>query len=325
MNDFPALARVDFHLRFKDAGRLPAYLGSALRGALGHSLKRLVCVTRQPHCDGCLLQANCFHFRFFETPARRPARNHPPPHPWVLEFNRETPQRVGPGEQMQFTLLLLDFAIENLAYLTLAIERAGEAGLGREALGFELQAVEAETPLGSGRRRPLYGAGDRAMRRLAPAAWRVPARPDAIRLQFLTPLRLKQYGDLVGPREFTPGLLLDAVHRRIREFLLAYGRQPDRVFPERHAPGPLPGAFTRQWLRWRDWTRYSSRQQTRMQLGGLVGEAQLDGRQLGEEGWRRLWLGQWLHAGKQSSMGLGQYRIVGPRKPAVADRPSRQG
>ncbi len=131
---FPAVARVRFRLSFNSEGTLPAYLGSTLRGALGHGLKRVVCVTGQRQCDGCLLQQSCFYHRFFETPnlpiaqSRRQAGT---PHPWVLAFDGPTPSVVHAGTVLEFGLLLLDHSIENLPYLILAVERAGKAGLGR--------------------------------------------------------------------------------------------------------------------------------------------------------------------------------------------------
>ena len=75
-------------------------------------------------------------------------------------------------------------------------------------------------------------------------------------------------------------------------------------------------------MEWREWTRYSSRQQERLQMGGLVGEAEIEGRDL-EPFWPYLWLGQWTHAGKGTSMGLGRYRIVMPDK--LADAGGREG
>ena len=61
-------------------------------------------------------------------------------------------------------------------------------------------------------------------------------------------------------------------------------------------------------LSWLDWTRYSSRQDTTMQMGGLVGELTVD---LSDHPhlWPYLRLGQWTHAGKGTSMGLGRYRL----------------
>ncbi|MGV6989749.1 CRISPR system precrRNA processing endoribonuclease RAMP protein Cas6 [Testudinibacter sp. P80/BLE/0925] len=61
-------------------------------------------------------------------------------------------------------------------------------------------------------------------------------------------------------------------------------------------------------LRWRDWTRFSSRQQQTMQLGGLVGEWQLN--RVSSRVAQLLYLGQWLHVGKNASFGLGKYQIT---------------
>ena len=66
-------------------------------------------------------------------------------------------------------------------------------------------------------------------------------------------------------------------------------------------------------LRWHDWTRYSSRQSTLMQMGGLLGSVTLRGEGLAPF-WPYLWLGQWTHAGKATSMGLGRYRIAATRQ-----------
>jgi hypothetical protein len=61
-------------------------------------------------------------------------------------------------------------------------------------------------------------------------------------------------------------------------------------------------------LSWYDWTRYSSRQDTTMDMGGLLGRFELDGAVLAPF-WPYLWLGQWTHAGKGTSMGLGRYAL----------------
>jgi hypothetical protein len=66
--------------------------------------------------------------------------------------------------------------------------------------------------------------------------------------------------------------------------------------------------FSAQQLKWYDWTRYSSRQQTEMNMGGLIGSLQLDMQGL-EPFWPYLWLGQWTHLGKGTSMGMGAYSI----------------
>lgn len=61
-------------------------------------------------------------------------------------------------------------------------------------------------------------------------------------------------------------------------------------------------------LRWFDWGRYSQRQQQEMQLGGLLGAVTLHG-DLAPFA-ELLHLGQWLHVGKNATMGLGGYRLT---------------
>lgn len=61
-------------------------------------------------------------------------------------------------------------------------------------------------------------------------------------------------------------------------------------------------------LHWRDWTRYSSRQQQKMALGGVVGNWKLSGDLTLFMPF--LHLGQWLHVGKEATFGLGRYRLT---------------
>jgi hypothetical protein len=58
-----------------------------------------------------------------------------------------------------------------------------------------------------------------------------------------------------------------------------------------------------------DWIRYSSRQAQEMHLGGVLGSYRISNAYL-EPLWPLLYLGQWTHAGKNTSFGLGQYVII---------------
>ena len=61
-------------------------------------------------------------------------------------------------------------------------------------------------------------------------------------------------------------------------------------------------------LKWQDWTRYSSRQDQKMKLGGVVGKWQF--KKLSPELSQLLYIGQWLHCGKNATFGLGKYKIT---------------
>ena len=63
-------------------------------------------------------------------------------------------------------------------------------------------------------------------------------------------------------------------------------------------------------LRWWDWQRYSARQQTTMNLGGLVGSFELSGdSEIIQKFLPLLKIGEWLHVGKGTTFGLGKYQV----------------
>ena len=61
-------------------------------------------------------------------------------------------------------------------------------------------------------------------------------------------------------------------------------------------------------LGWKDWQRYSSRQDRKMSLGGVVGSIELEGLTAFHR--TLLAVGQMIHAGKNATFGLGKYRLL---------------
>jgi len=293
------------------AVRLPAYPGSMVRGLLGHGLKRAVCVMRRDGCGGCVLESNCIYARLFEVPARDPLarkRFATLPPPYVLEFPRPTPRALPEQGVFTFHLHVLAPPQTILPYLVVAMEKAGTLGMGRPRTPFRLAAIDQETVLGSGRWQAVYRPGAPLTPGPVTCLGHAPPRPPArLAVHLETPLRLKRRGRLVRPETFSLGDFLGAVRSRLDDLAWLYGGAPavDRplstvAVDESH--------LQRARLRWLDWGRYSNRQRQSMKLGGLVGRLEVGGEALGEH-WPALWLGQWLHAGKQTSMGLGQYRL----------------
>ena len=133
-----------------------------------------------------------------------------------------------------------------------------------------------------------------------------PPAPPAVRVRLLTPLRIKRHAHFVGVSDFDFRAFVGGLLRRISLLTYFFGETPletDFAALLRSAESvPVVECD----LYWREWTRHSSRQQTKLRMGGLVGRFELAGPGL-LPFWPILWLGQWTHAGKGCSMGLGRY------------------
>lgn len=304
----PALPFARYRLRFKSSGnvRLPAYTGSVWRGALGHALKKIVCVTHLDSCPPCLLYRSCPYPYIFETPpplaAQKMRKYTAAPHPFLLE-----PPRAPETDVHDVGLTLIGRGNGYLPYLIHAFQRAGEQGLGKDRVPMILMDVRQAEPAETDTWASIYEPGG-VLKPSPPGVPNVPLAPPSVRLRFETPLRLQRDERLVTPESFRFSDLFGPLLRRVS--MLTYF----------HTDTPLETDFAglmelaRQVelagvkVAWKDWTRYSSRQKTEMQMGGLVGEIVVELAE-GSPLWPYLWLGQWVHAGKGTSMGLGHYTV----------------
>ncbi len=309
---FPAFGVYRFELSAREPISLPAYGGSAWRGLLGSGLRRTVCVTRQPTCEGCLLVGSCVYSTLFESPPRDPAdqaRYSAVPHPYVLRIDAEAPRELTPQERFGVGLHLFGPATFHLPFTVHALSGAGERGIGRGHGRFRLERVWQLIAPNADWVCIHNAGGALNAQPLAPAAsWALGDAPQQALLRLQTSLRMRRRGDLVGPREFQLSEFLRQLLWRLNDLARHQGRSEMLLDWIDLAPALEHLSVLRSDLHWRDWTRYSSRQDALMQLGGLVGELEVAGEGLAAL-WPLLRLGQWTHLGKATTMGLGQYRI----------------
>jgi hypothetical protein len=289
--------------------RFPAFAGSAWRGAFGHALKRTVCVTRLRQCPDCLLYRSCVYPYIFETPpplhAEKMRRYTAAPHPFVIE----TPLTDKPAEDPETTAVgvtLFGNANRYVPYVIYAFQRAGEEGVGRDRLPLSLVRVQQSAGLGEDWE--TIHEPDQPLDALPPVVPEIPPLPTDVEIRLLTPLRIRRQESLVNERDFSFADFFNVLLRRISLLTYFHTDTPLETDFKFLVEQSRRIALISSQLRWYDWTRYSSRQKTTMEMGGLIGEFKLPAQGM-EPFWPYLWLGQWTHAGKGASMGLGQYAI----------------
>ena len=304
MPDLPfSVFRFNFHSN--NPIRLPPYPGSAWRGAFGHALKKTVCVVRNTPCAECLLKSSCAYSYLFETPppanSEKMRKYTAAPHPFVLQM----PLAEQQDTRYPLQIVVFGHGQRFFPYLVHALNTAGNDGLGGRRQVLQLETVEQLFPASAPQ--PVYREGQLDV--LSPPAMpAIPPMPGRIRLLIHTPLRIKQDSKNVNGAHFHFAPFFGSLLRRIS--MLTYFHTDTPLTTDFAALMRQAGTveFADKKLRWHDWTRYSSRQQTEMQLGGVLGSLELDPEGL-EDFWPYLWLGQWVHAGKATSMGLGRYTI----------------
>lgn len=381
---YPALeiARYEISLCARAQVTLPPFLGSTLRGAFGHALKKTVCVAPHRDCERCMLVDRCSYPYLFETPVPvdvpqlRGQKN--APHPFILTppflsnssrrtwraplekranhqasvaasvggaarrtdalvsqdgqktsvalLNRGAFQcEVEPavvekrqfkaGDTLRFGLTLIGRAIEQLPYVVYAVSEMARRGLGADRAPFAL--VDVSSIDEADEKRLVYSNAEgrfaslelerSELRELVSARLEGLEKRDSLKLRFVTPTRIRIEGDLQANLSFE--LLVRSLLRRISMLIAVHGKAKMEVDFRGLIDRAQSVKKVAERLRWDDWERYSNRQQTKMKLGGFIGEVEYRGEAI-QEYLPLIIAGELLHIGTGTSFGLGKYEIV---------------
>lgn len=297
-------ARYEFVFEVTEPIRSPEYAGSMIRGAFGRALRRTACMTRHHDCKACALYRTCPYTAIFETP--------PPLEPSLQKFSQiPNPYVIEPpswgrhdykaGETIVFNVVLWDKARDQLALVIYSLERAFSFDVGHG----KAKLVNVSLMNESGKTVVYAPEYERVIVHDIDTTVEIPAG-DVVRLRLETPMRIQINGRPLGPDALTPRALLMTVVRRMSLLAACQTGRPLEVdFTE--LVQDSEAVRIQPCLGWKDWTRYSSRQQQKMSLGGVVGTIELSG--LSPLLKVFLAAGTLMHAGKNASFGLGKYDL----------------
>ncbi|MBU0553631.1 CRISPR system precrRNA processing endoribonuclease RAMP protein Cas6 [Myxococcota bacterium] len=180
-------SRARFTLTPTAPTRLPPYLGSTLRGALGHALREIVGDPARDDIERALLASSCPYLSVFGEP-RLEANGQERSRPFVLRPPPIQSEAWTARRPLRFELVLLGQAQSALPWIIAATRLMAGRGLGVSRAPFEMTDARA-----SATGEALYIEGEAA--RLAPCEV-LDDRPIEA-----TALTL----DLVGPAQLRPG------------------------------------------------------------------------------------------------------------------------
>jgi CRISPR-associated endoribonuclease Cas6 len=304
-------ADLEVQLEALERAQLPAYKGSAFRGALGHSLRTLICTSRDKDCIECSQKYDCAYSYIYETPPPKNTRLLPKydnaPHPFIFDPAPGDQTIFLQGENLPYRLLLFGQAIKYLPIFTFALANMAGRGLGAKKYRFRLDKVLGTA--GENKKAVIYDYKEQVVRteRLKTQILQLEEPKNgtkAVRIKFITPCRIQYEGHVSKALEFH--ILVRNLLRRISlmNYFHGNGINPEMDFKQiiDRARGIRMEMTS---LEWKDWQRYSNRQQSKIEMGGFVGEAVYTGDLA--EFMPLLKLGEALHIGKGTVFGLGKY------------------
>lgn len=304
MRDTFPLARYQFSFCVTAPILLPEYAGSTLRGAFGRALRKIACMTKQDDCKNCPLYQSCPYTNIFETPTPQNyelQKFSQVPNGYIIEPPEWGEKIYQIGEKLEFSLVLFGRLIEQLPLIAFAFRRAFEYNVGRgkaelvDIAKISENQTDCESILVEGNivehQKTLY-------------------LPDtfnsSITIEIDTPLRLQDNGNPLKPNEVTVERFFITLAKRL--ILLSEFHDKTLELDFKQIKQDIIQVQDQKNLKWQDWIRYSSRQDQKMKLGGVIGSWKFT--QLSPLLCHLLYLGQFIHCGKNTTFGLGKYRIT---------------
>ena len=283
---------VTYSIAFEDRPewrKAPAFV---FRSVIGLALRRLTCALRlQESCHDCMVRESCVYSVFFETNVDKantslPGRNRAV-HPFVVDIRSLTESSA------VLDITFIGRAVNYIPYLNIALTNAGEVGIGRNRAKFSVTGI--------------YTGEDEFVPNLREIERRCSVWPsENVRvpktITLVTPCRIKEKGKYIS--SVTLDSLTLNMLRRVTALSELFGDEKDR---ERYL-SISPVSSTPQNQKWTEKTYYSSRQKSRMQFGGVVGEILVNGI-VPPDVCSLVEAMELFHVGKNISFGLGKIKV----------------
>jgi len=252
-------------------------MGSALRGAFGYALKKVVCINPSYKCEGCFAKEPCLYYEFYEKQNSY--------HTYRFDIN------IGSG-LFDFSLFLFEESCEKLPYILSALHTMlTEVGLSSSNITFDTCQIFINNKL-------IYDAGVFELSDTKAQNFTPPTPQTTITLDLITPLRIKK-----NNRFLRDSVDLSDILRSIHQ------RQRQLCYQESYAKLDYIPSYqiVSSSLHHKTLVRKSNRQKSKMNMDGIMGSIQITN--LDPQSYNLLKLGEILGVGKQTVMGLGSIRV----------------
>ena len=247
------------------------FLGSTIRGAFGVGLKDVVCINPTKKCEGCFAISDCAFYDFYEKKSPK----------YRLKIDLRG--------KLDFDMYLFEEFIDFAPYVISAIHKTfTEIGITNKRLKppFKLYLND----------KLIFDEKFLDFNIEALEIKEVEYNHEA-KLFIKTPIRVKENNRFVRDN-----IKLETILRSIHHRVLTLTNQPLSKLPFT----PLYKIKSQNFI-YQDFTRYSNRQKTSMNFGGLMGMIEFEF--IDEESFKLLKIGEVVGVGKQVTFGMGEIEV----------------
>lgn len=287
--------------------QIPQFPGSMLRGTFGVALKRTVCVNLDKNCSSCLTKVNCIYKFLFEPESNIP-RIKNPPHPFITYPISLGEKKMRRGSTYTFGFTVFGEAINKLPYIIYSIIQMGRLGMGKGKGNFEVREIKKF--ISPKKKTTIYTQKDGKLKSApslkASTILKSKFSKNTLTLETLTPIRMKIRGKLTDKISLRD--IIVSISRRFMGLTGLYGDGEVNLVDGVDLDELLKNVESETSFKWVDFKRFSKRQDTYMQMGGAMGKMVIKGEL--SRIYPILKLGEFIHIGKNTSFGLGRYKLL---------------
>lgn len=281
----------------KGTGPLPPYLGSTLRGLLGHSIRDFVCSYPTVKCHQCHISQDCAYAQNFASPGNEAGAVNP----FVIHSLTRDKVQWNPADECQFDITLIGEASRHVGLFIDALQEMERKGWGSARIPFQLEQIV--DPLNQ---TLIWNSGRAWLRNCKPRPLVCnQRRANSVVIRFDSPVRILVSRNLQRRVGFAD--LIQSVSRRIALLSHAYTDQRLEWDEESMLAEASKVQTTAESWRDIDFERYSMTRGGKLALPAITGWARYEGDLTPFT--PLLEAGEKLHVGKNATIGFGHYRV----------------
>lgn len=286
------------YFRAREDGLLPPFLGSTIRGILGHCMREFSCIVPNEKCHLCSHAPECDYAKHFCSPGHEAGAVNP----YVIYSPVRGKRQWYADDMLAFDITLIGRSVESAGLFLDGLQAMSERGWGARQMRFHLEQV---TNPDTGQL--IWCSGKSWLRNMRPQTLNVGERPArSVVIRFNSPTRV-----MVGQQVctlLTFRHIIQSASRRAA--LLSHAYAGVRIAWDEEAllkDADQVRAVEQHWTNI-DFARYSMNRPAKLELPAIEGWARYEGDL--ESFSAILEAGRRLHVGKNATHGFGHYELV---------------